>query len=90
MAERGHEQEWSDEEFNEFWYQIPGTEFLNESETSQLQDMLNEAFDVSINEHERLDENPLFLEFLEEFGMEIDNFPWEAFQEWIEDLYSEA
>ena len=83
------EHEWSDEKFDQFWVEIPGVEFLTPDETAHLQDMLNEAFDVSINEHERLDENPLFLEFLEEFGMEIDDFPWEDFQEWIEDLYGE-
>jgi hypothetical protein len=78
---------WDDNDLDRLWDAIPGTEFMDDTETDWLETKLSDALDISINEHERLDESPLFLEWLDDMNMFMEDFPWVAFREWLEAMY---
>lgn len=72
-------------DFDDMWYSIPGVEFLETDEVEYERDKLESLLDqFEASEHMTLQSFGDFWEFLDDFGMDVEDFPWDAFQEWYD------
>jgi hypothetical protein len=60
----------------DMWDRVPGTEFLDASEREAAFDAFYDAFVENVGGHSRED-------FFEIMNMEVEDFPWEDWREWM-------
>lgn len=72
---------FGDEEFQELWDHIPGTEFFDTQERNDAMDLFLDAFGpTDLSPEERQDAREEFFEWM---GIDDYDFPWEDWREWM-------
>jgi hypothetical protein len=72
------------DEHDYLWYSIPGIEFLDEEERERAINLFEEFLDDATHYHERPQDSLAWQEFMEMFGLDEGDFPWEEFREWYD------
>lgn len=76
--------EWYDRA-EQFWHELPGTEYLIPSETEEVYSIFLE-FLKEVNEGYSPEQSMAFWELLDQMGWDYDTFDWEDFREWYDSV----